>query len=81
MEAELCIESAEAYELATRLSELTGEDLTSVVIGALRNRLAAIQDKKQRMLVIAAEIRAHIGEPLPSSDHDWLYDSETGLPT
>jgi antitoxin VapB len=36
----LSIESDEAFQLATELAQLTGEDLTSAVTLALRERLA-----------------------------------------
>jgi signal transduction histidine kinase len=33
----------------------------------------------RRVREIAADIRHHLRHPLPSSNHDWLYD-EDGLP-
>jgi hypothetical protein len=39
MGAQLTIESEDAYRLASRLSELTGESLTSVVTKALQAEL------------------------------------------
>lgn len=85
MGQQLNIKSEDAHALATRLSELTGESLTSAVTTAIRERLEReekLRDRearKRRILDIAAEIREHIGTPLPSSDHSWLYD-ENGLP-
>jgi antitoxin VapB len=85
MGQQLNIKSEDAYALATRLSELTGESLTSVVTTALRERLERQEKlhdreaRKARIRTIAAEIRAHMEKPLPSSDHAWLYD-ENGLP-
>ena len=85
MGAQLNIKSEDAYRLASRLSELTGESLTSVVIKALQAELAREErthDREQRLKrvrEIAADIRRHLRHPLPSSDHDWLYD-ENGLP-
>jgi antitoxin VapB len=85
MGQQLNIKSDDAYALATRLSELTGESLTSVVTTALRERLEReekLRDRaarKARIMAIAAEIREHMDKPLPSSDHSWLYD-ENGLP-
>jgi hypothetical protein len=38
----------------------------------------AKEEKARRMLALAAEIRAHMQEPV-SSDHGWLY-GEDGLP-
>ncbi|HET7882954.1 MAG TPA: type II toxin-antitoxin system VapB family antitoxin [Acetobacteraceae bacterium] len=85
MGAQLNIKSEDAYRLASRLSELTGESLTSVVTKALRaelereERARDREERLRRVREIAAEIRQHLGEPLPTSDHDWLYD-ENGLP-
>jgi antitoxin VapB len=83
--AQLNIKSEDAYRLASRLSELTGESLTSVVTRALRAELE--REEKQRdiktrvdgVMEIAREIRAHMREPV-SSDTSWMYDDETGLP-
>jgi len=82
--AQLHIKSEDAYRLASRLSELTDESLTSVVIGALRAELERherqrdVAAKVERMLAIGREIRAHMREPV-SSDTGWMYD-ENGLP-
>ncbi|MBV9735626.1 MAG: type II toxin-antitoxin system VapB family antitoxin [Acidisphaera sp.] len=82
---QLNIKSDEAYALASELSGLTGESLTAAVTTALRERLDRERRRRDRnerlrkVLAIAADIRSHLGEPLPSSDHDWLYD-ERGLP-
>ena len=82
--AQLNIKSEDAYRLASRLSELTGESLTSVVTKALRAELARqerhrdIAGKVERMLAMGREIRAHMREPV-SSDTSWMYD-ENGLP-
>ncbi len=85
MGTQLNIKSEDAYRLASELSELTGESLTAAVTAALRERLAREQAARGRearlaeVRRIAAEIRAGMREPLPSSDHGWLYD-ENGLP-
>lgn len=85
MGAQLNIKSEDAYRLASRLSELTGQSLTSVVIKALQAELAReerTQDREQRLKrvrEITADIRRHLRQPMPSSGHDWLYD-ENGLP-
>lgn len=34
----------------------------------------------KRLREITTDIRATMGENLPSSDHGWLYDSKSGLP-
>jgi antitoxin VapB len=85
MGAQLNIKSEDAYRLASRLSELTGESLTSVVTRALRaeldreERARDRQERLRRVREITADIRRRLQPPLPGSNHDWLYD-ETGLP-
>jgi antitoxin VapB len=85
MGAQLNIKSDDAYSLASRLSELTGESLTTVVTKALQaeldreQRLRDKAERKARLLKLAEEIRANM-EPGITSDHSWLYDDETGLP-
>ena len=85
MGAQLNIKSEDAHRLASRLSELTGESLTSVVTRALRAELEReekqrdIKTRVDRVMEIAREIRAHMREPV-SSDTNWMYDDETGLP-
>jgi antitoxin VapB len=84
MGAQLNIKNGDAYRLASRLSELTGESLTSVVIKALRTELERrereldVEAEVDRIMAIAKEIRAHMREPV-SSDTSWMYD-EDGLP-
>ena len=84
MGAQLNIKSEDAYRLASRLSELTGESLTSVVIKALRTELERrereldVEAEVDRIMAIAKEIRAHMREPV-SSDTSWMY-GEDGLP-
>jgi antitoxin VapB len=84
MGAQLNIKSEDAYRLASRLSELTGESLTAVVTKALQaalerqERQRDIQARVDRVMEIAKEIRAHMREPV-SSDTSWMYD-ENGLP-
>jgi antitoxin VapB len=85
MGAQLNIKSEDAYRLASRLAELTGESLTSVVTKALRaeldreERARDRQERLRRVREITADIRRHLRPPLPGSDHGWLYD-ESGLP-
>jgi antitoxin VapB len=85
MGAQLNIKSEDAYRLASRLSELTGESLTSVVTKALRaeldreERARDREERLRRVREITADIRRHLQPSLPSSNHDWLYD-ESGLP-
>jgi antitoxin VapB len=86
MGAQLNIKSEDAYRLASRLSELTGESLTAVVTKALRAELAREErsrdreERLRRVREIATDIRQQLRNPLPSSNHDWLYDDDSGLP-
>jgi antitoxin VapB len=85
MGAQLNIKSEDAYKLASRLSELTGESLTTVVTRALRaelqreERTRDREERLRRLRETTADIRRHLRQPLPGSDHDWLYD-DNGLP-
>jgi antitoxin VapB len=85
MGTQLSIKNEDAYRMASRLSELTGESLTTVVTRALRSELereerqrnkAALEEK---LWAIAGQIKANMPDDV-TSDHDWLYDEETGLP-
>jgi antitoxin VapB len=84
MGMQLNIKSEEAYGLAARLAQLTGESLTTVVIKALKAELERQQrardaeEKVERMLALGREIRAHLRVPI-TSDHSCLYD-EDGFP-
>ena len=84
MGAQLNIKSEDAYRLASRLSELTGESLTAVVTKALQAELERAERQRDveaevdRVMALAREIRAHMREPV-SSDTSWMYD-ENGLP-
>jgi antitoxin VapB len=85
MGTQLNIKSEDAYRLASRLSELTGENLTTVVTKALRTELdreQRLRDKaalEEKLWSIAGHIKANMADDV-SSDHGWLYDEETGLP-
>ncbi len=84
MGMQLNIKSEEAYGLASRLAELTGESLTTVVTKALKaelerqQRARDVEEKVERMLALGREIRAHLRVPI-TSDHSCLYD-ENGFP-
>lgn len=86
MGTQLNIKSDDAYRLASKLSELTGESLTSAVTTALKERLERVQAGEDiemrlaRIREITADMRARMDKPLPTSNHDWMYDDETGLP-
>ena len=79
------IKNDEAQKLAHKLSELTGESLTTAVTEAVRERLEKIENERgaglaDRLLRIGKACAAHLKEPFLSVDHgDMLYD-ERGLP-
>jgi antitoxin VapB len=81
----LNIKNEEAHRLAHKLSELTGESLTSAVTEALRERLERVRREREtplhrRLLAIGIDCAAHLKEPFRHIDHgDLLYD-EKGLP-
>ena len=85
MGTQLNIKSEDAYRLACRLSELTGESLTTVVTKALRSELDREQRLREKAALeeklwsIAGQIKANM-QPDVTSDHGWLYDEESGLP-
>jgi antitoxin VapB len=84
MGMQLNIKSEEAYGLASRLAELTGESLTAVVTKALKaelerqQRARDVEEKVERMLALGREISAHLRVQI-TSDHSCLYD-EGGYP-
>ena len=93
MEKGLTIESEEAAGLATTLAALRGESIEAVVTTALRDALERSRAAKEDVAAqrqeeteyselrkIVDDIHRHLRHPLPSSDHSWLYDDETGLP-
>ena len=79
MANQLNIKSEDGYRLATQLSALTGESLTSAVTAALRERLDREQRardraaKLDRLAVLAADIRASLRPAL--AGHDFMYDT------
>ena len=85
MGMQLNIKNDEAYQMAARLAALTGESMTTAVTEALRERLERQSrqhdrdERLRRVRAITADIRRHMREPLPTSDHDWMYDDH-GLP-
>ncbi len=88
MGMQLNIKSDEAYRMAAELAELTGQSLTAIVTHAIRERLETEhktrerESKKQRILALAAEIRADLTKDgqRPDLSADFLYDDQTGLP-
>lgn len=95
MATQLNIKGDEAYHLASRLSELTGESLTAAVLEALRQRVGAEEQRRSAAqrgqdreawlaeamrLARAARDEFVRGDAGPlTSNHDFLYD-EDGLP-
>ena len=81
----LHVQSEKAAFLASEHAALTGTSVASAVTDALRPRLEEDRRKRDRneridrILDIASDIRAHMRHPLPTSDHSDLYD-ENGLP-
>jgi antitoxin VapB len=79
----LNIKDPEAHRLAQEIARTTGETITRVVIEALRERLARIEQRRARasveeLLAIADRAAAHVRRP--TLDHaDLLYD-ERGVP-
>jgi antitoxin VapB len=76
------VTNAEADRLARELAERTGESLTETIVIALRERLERlpkpdIEARFARVMALAAEMRAMIGDDPVSADD--LYD-ENGLP-
>jgi antitoxin VapB len=85
MSTQLNIKSEDAHRLASRLSELTGESLTTVVTKALQTELEReerLRDRaalEEKLWALAGQIKANMPDDV-TSDHSWLYDEETGLP-
>jgi antitoxin VapB len=77
--AQLNIKSGDGYRLATELSVLTGESLTTAVTEALRERLDRERRERDRgaklarLAALAAEIRANL-RLLPGEEAGLLYD-------
>jgi antitoxin VapB len=79
MASQLNIKSEDGYRLATELSALTGESLTTAVTEALRERLERehrARDRAQkltRLTALAAEIRASLRPG--AGGEELLYDA------
>ena len=79
----LNIKDPEAYRLARAISRPTGENVAQVVIRALRESLANIEDRQGKagtseLLAIADRAAAHLKQP--AIDHADLLYGEDGLP-
>jgi len=82
----LNIKNEETYRLVRELADLTGESMTGAVTEAVRERLERLRrehDKAgmaERILAIAADMRARLPDDFFDVEHgDLLYD-EDGLP-
>ena len=81
----LNIKNKEAHSLAHELAKATGENMTTAVTEAIRERLDRARGERgtalsDRLLKIGKDCAAHLKEPFRSVDHgDMLYD-EKGLP-
>lgn len=81
----LNIKAPEAHELARALAAETGETMTEVVTGALRERLLRVREQRRRRRVVADDLLA-IGKRCaatligPAVDHAELLYDERGVP-
>ena len=82
----LNIKNGETYRLVRELADLTGESMTGAVTEAVRERLGRLKREQddngmaERILEIAAEMRARLPVDFFNVEHgDLLYD-ENGLP-
>jgi antitoxin VapB len=85
MGVQLNIKSAEARDLAERLSRATGEGLTEAVTAALRERLERLErpdkaETKRKWLAIGADIARRYPELPTSAEIDRALYDEDGLP-
>ena len=82
----LNIKNPETYRLARELADKTGQSMTAAVTDAIRQHLARLQQEDdrtgmaERILAIAADMRARLPADFFDIEHgDLLYD-EYGLP-
>ncbi len=82
----LNIKNPRAYELARRLSDLTGESLTSAVIHALESKLAEKENRRAtkataaRILAFSERFTAAMPRSCKASDHATLLYGGDRLP-
>jgi antitoxin VapB len=82
----LNVKNPRAYELARRLSDLTGESLTSAVIHALESKLAEEENRRTpkttaaRILAFSERFASGMPRNCKSSDHATLLYGDDGLP-
>ncbi len=84
MATSMNIKNEETTRLAHELARLTGENLTTAVTEAVRERLDRVKHERhtryERALALAEEISSHMSEAEKAFDYDaWLYD-DRGLP-
>ena len=83
MGIQMNIKNAEAVELAREIAGLTGESVTQVVVGALRDRkrLLTKDERMTRLQAFIAESGKLWGSHERNVDHTaFIYDNKTGLP-
>lgn len=82
----LNLKNPRAHELATQLSKLTGESLTTVVIRALEERLnqecrkTGRKSTSEKMLSFADRFSRGMAPGCNSADHAGLLYGDDGLP-
>ncbi len=81
----LNIKNPEAHRLARELAKLTGENMSSAVTQAVRERLQRVRREQgkglaARLLEIGKDCASRLREPARSLDHAELLYDEKGLP-
>jgi antitoxin VapB len=81
----LNIKNEETQKLVYELSKLTGENMTTAVTEAVRERLDRVRSERgaglaDRLMAIGRDCAAHLQEPYRSVDHGELLYDEKGLP-
>ncbi len=78
------IKNPEAYRLAHRIAELTGESVTGAVTESLRERLTRLEAAEMpladRILAIGRDCAARLPEAARGIDHADLLYGPDGLP-
>jgi antitoxin VapB len=81
----LNIKNPETQRLINELAVLTGENLTTAITEAVRERLERVQSQHgqglaERMVTIGFDCASHLKEPFRSAEHGQLLFDEKGLP-
>lgn len=78
------IKSPEAYRLAHRIAEMTGESVTGAVTESLRERLARLEAAEEplavRILAIGRDCASRLSDDMRTVDHADLLYGPDGLP-